>query len=175
MYLLIIGAVFALAGLYAFGMGARFGWREVRFTRNGVTVPGRVVDLKRERKEVTNRSGGSFSNQPRSKVWEEVVPVVAYRSPDGRTWQEAASVGSRVPVGEHHPGQLAGAEAGTGQSWSLASTYSVGQEVNVIHLPDDPATFRIAGHSGSRLGPILMMSIGGLFVVIGIVMVIFAL
>ncbi|GLU49821.1 DUF3592 domain-containing protein [Nocardiopsis ansamitocini] len=70
-------------------------------------------------------------------------PVVAYRAANGWEYRERSAGGTATP------------------------NYGIGQPVQVLHLPDDPAKFRIAGDRSGVLVVWILCGMGVLFALLG--------
>ena len=132
--LLIAGLVFAAVGALLAGIGIATARAERHFGESAARATGTVTDV-RSRSVGRGTSGGI--------VW---IPVVRFRTADGRTIDAEAGGGTNV------------------------KRWEPGQQVEVAYDPANPSDIRVPG-SGGGLIQGLFMGIGILFAVLGVLLV----
>ncbi|WP_405493983.1 DUF3592 domain-containing protein [Nocardia sp. NBC_00511] len=157
-----IASWFLLMGLASVPLSSKAGRLGMRFARDGVVVPGEIVDIEKSRTETHNRVGPET-------IEERSSPVVAYRTTDGRDMRASAVLAVAHTVATRRNGEFV-ANSRRGQ-WGGRS-WNVGEIVQVRYLPDEPSRFRVEGRPGSYLLWLLPLSLSTLSTAIGLTILI---
>ncbi|WP_196054824.1 DUF3592 domain-containing protein [Nocardia aurantiaca] len=134
----------------------------LRFARDGIVVPGRVVDIERSRRTVVDDEGSDT-------IEERSTPVVTYRTADGREMRESAIVAVVRTVATRQNGEfVANSQRGQwqGRSWEL------GEVVQVRYLSSEPERFRVEGRPNGHLLWFLPLSVSILCTAIGLALLV---
>ncbi|MFE3190551.1 DUF3592 domain-containing protein [Nocardia sp. NPDC059240] len=153
--------LFLAVGVATVPLSAKAARLGMRFARDGVVVPGRIVDIERTSKTVVDDDGNDT-------IQESSAPTVAYRTIDGREMRESAIFAVLRTMATRQGDEFV-PNSQRGQ-WQGPS-WEPGQTVQVRYLADEPERFHIEGNSRIRLLWFLPLTLSALAILIGLTLV----